>query len=55
MSNPQDKSGPDSNSEQPNAAALTDQENKLEEAPENKVKLAKAMAGSGPNGTSEQP
>jgi hypothetical protein len=55
MSNPQGNSGPDSNSEQPNATVLIDQENELKDVAEKKVKSAKATAGSGPDGTSEQP
>lgn len=54
MSNPQDKSGPDSSSEQPNAV-LPEQENKIKDVPEEKVKLVERASGSGPNGTSEQP
>jgi hypothetical protein len=55
MPNTNDKSGPDSTSEQPNVTTSAHQENKGADKPEDKIKTVKFKPRSGPNGTSEQP
>jgi hypothetical protein len=55
MPNTNDKSGPDSTSEQPNVASSTNQDNQAADKTKKEGKGAKVRAMSGPNGTSEQP